>query len=174
MAKTRFVVAAILVIAPCFLTKAIADPYISDVDLGFLSDLDREYLDDSGHVLRYRVVAVDSGNLQSSLATLPDDVGIGEPATIVLQMFDDVSLIARVISRKGGRFKVAVHLAGATCDSESDSNDSNGSLEFSNLGHVVGRFWVCDQIYTIGPIRELTIPYHVVSMLDPENLPSID
>ena len=174
MEGTRFAVAAILIITAGILPKAIANPYISDAGSIWIPDSSREYLDDSGHVLRYRFVAIDSNMLHASLVGSAEYASAGDPATIELSIFDDVTLIARVIAHKGSRFKVFVSFSGSTCESDVDSDGSNGSLEFSKLGHVMGRFWVCDQIYTIGPTRDLVIPYHVVSMLDPDNLPSID
>ncbi len=174
MERTRFSVATILIITASIPPAAIADPYISDANSISISDSSREYLEDSGHVLRYRIVAVNSNMLQESLAELADNASAGDPATIELAMFDDVVLIASVVEQKGWRFKVFVSFTASTCESNLDDDGSNGSLEFSKIGHVTGRFWVCDQIYTIGPTRDLFIPFHVVSMLDPNNLPIID
>jgi hypothetical protein len=174
VARIRSAVAALLIIAACILPKALADPYLMDAGSIWISESSKEYLDDSGHVLRYRIVSVDSDRLQASLVGLAEDAGTGDMPTLELQLFDDVSLIVGVRSWTGWTFKVVVRLAGATCGSDLDRDGSNGSLNFSKQGHVVGRFWVCDQIYTIGPTNDLVIPYHVIRMLDPENLPSID
>jgi len=113
--------------------------------------------------------------LQSTLIGLAENENAGDPTTIELTMFDDVMLLARVVaSRDESRFKLFASISDTICESDTDSDGSNGGLEFSKKGHVTGRFWVCHQIYTIGPTRDLRTPYHVVSKLDPDNLPSID
>ena len=174
MEKARLVIAAILTLTTSIFSSAIADPYLSGTDSIEISESSREYLDGSGHVLRYRFVAIDSKLLQASLSDSAGGESAEGPATVELTMFDDVTLVVRVIAQKKVGFKVLVSPSDATCESDVDDDGSNGSLEFTRLGHVTARFWVCDQIYTIGTMRDLAIPYHVVSMLDPNNLPNID
>ena len=174
MGKRGLAVAAILLMTAIVAPKASANPYIYDAGSIAVTESRQEYLESSGYVLRYRFVAVDSELLLATLVSMSETGNTNSPATIELPMLDDVTLIASVVSYKNGRFKFFAKASGLTCESQVDGDGSNGSLEMTKLGHVTGRFWVCDHIYTIGPTPDLQLPYHIVSKLDPMNLPSID
>ena len=174
MGKHGLAVAAILLMTAIVAPNTSANPYIYDAGSIAVTESHQEYLESSGHVLRYRFVAVNSELLRATLASMANTGNTNSPATIELPMFDDITLIASVVSYKYGRIRFFVKVSGLKCETRLDGHGSNGSLEMGKLGHVTGRFWVCDQIYTIGPTPELQLPYHIVSKLDPMNLPSID
>ena len=167
-------IAAILLMTAIPVSNVVADPYIRDVSSIDAAETYQEYLESNNHALRYRLVEIKSELLQTTLVESAESESTSGPATIELRLFDDVLLIANVLSYKNGRFKFIVKSGDSNCNSRVDGEGSNGSLEMSKLGHVTSRFWVCDQIYTIGPTRDLRLPYHVVRQLDPKNLPSID
>jgi len=170
----RLKIAAILLMSAIPVSNLVADPFIRDVDSIEVAESYQEELDSFNHGLRYRLVEINSELLQTTLVESAGSESTNGPATIELRLFDDVLLIVDVLSYRNGRFRFFVKARDSNCSSRVDGEGSNGSLEMSQLGHVTGRFWVCDQIYTIGPTRNLRIPYHVVWQLDPENLPSID
>ena len=167
------IVAFVLVIAnPA--SSLVADPYIRDVAS---IEAEKNYQEESesyNHTLRDRLVEIDSELLQTTLNENAGSKSTNSPATIELQLFDDVLLIADVLSYRNSVFRFFVKAGDSNCNSRVDEEGSNGSLRFSKSGHVVGLFEVCDEIYTIGPTRDLQIPYHFVRQWDPNNLPSID
>jgi hypothetical protein len=170
----RFNIAAILLMTAILVSNVVADPYIRDVGSIDVAETYQEYLESNNHALRYRLVTIKSESLQATLVELAESGNTNRLATIELRLFDDVLLIANVLSYRYGRFNFFVKAGHSNCKSRVDGDGSNGSLEMTKLGHVTGRFWVCDQTYTIGPTRDLRLPYHVVWQLDPNNLPSID
>ena len=170
----RLNIVASLLMTAIPVSNLVADPYIRGADSIEAAESYQEELDSYNHGLRYRLVEINSELLQATLVRFSGSESTNGPATIELQLFDDVLLIADVLSYRNGRFRFIVKAGDSNCSSRVDGEGSNGSLEMSKLGHVTGRFWVCDQIYTIGPTRDLRIPYHVVWQLDPNNLPSID
>ena len=131
MEKARFAVAAILIMTACCIPDTGADPYVSDAGSIWIPESSLEFLDDSGHVLRYRFVAINSELLRASLIGSANDVGVGGPANIELTMFDDVTLIVQVVSYRGSLFKILASFSSSNCESDLDRDGSNGGLEFS-------------------------------------------
>jgi hypothetical protein len=174
MRISRLNIAAILLMTAIPVSNVVADSYIRDVGSIDVIETYQEYLESNNYALRYRLVAINSESLQKTLVELAESGSTSGPATIELPLFDDVLLIANVLSDRNGRIRFFAKTDDSICNSDLDTDGSNGSLEMSKLGHITGRFWICDQIYTIGPIPDLRLPYHVITQLDPMNLPSID
>ena len=170
----RLDLAAILLLTLMPVSNVAADPYIQDVDAIDVLKIYEEYLDSSDYALRSRLVAINSESLRGKLIGLAGSASTNDPAIIRLRLFDDVLLIANILTNKNGQMRFFAKTADSTCKPDKGTDGSNGSLEISELGHVTGRFWVCDQIYTIGPTPDLRLPFHIVQQLDPMNLPSID
>jgi hypothetical protein len=170
----RLNITAVLLMTAIPVSNVVADSFIRDMDSIDIAESYREHLDSSKHVLRYRFVSIESESLRKTLFGLAESGSTNGSATIELRLFDDVLLIANVLPPRYGRFKFFVRAADASCNSIVDGDGSNGSLEMSQLGHVTGRFWVCDKLYTIGPIADLRLPFHIIEQLDPNSLPSID
>lgn len=167
-------IVAILLITSIPVSTVLADPYIIKPVSIEIAETYQDYLSSNSYSLRHRLVEIKSELLQTTLVELAESESMNDPATIDLQLFDDVLLSLEVISRSRFGFGLFAAVADSNCKSQVDAGGSNGSLEMSDLGHVSGRFWVCNQVYTIGPTRDLRLPYHVVRQLDPDNLPSID
>lgn len=174
MCTRRLDLAAILLLTLMPVSNVAADPYIQDVDAIDVLKIYEEYLDSSEYALRSRLVTINTERLRDKLVGLAGSGRANDPAIIRLRLFDDVLLIANFLSNKNGQIRFFAKTADSTCKPDKGADGSNGSLEMSELGHVTGRFWVCDQVYTIGPTPDLRLPYHVVRQLDQMNLPSID
>ena len=157
-----------LLLITCVGHPANAEPFMVGVD-EFATE-QHEWL--SG-ALRYRFVTIDSVALKAALSDAARMKNNGSPNVIQLQLFDQLTLSALVLQyRQEYKAEFFAWTNDANCEMPVDESSSNGSMELSKLGHVTGRFWICDRVYGIGPTDSL--PYHVVSEWDPDKLPPID
>ena len=155
-------------------SSLVADPYIRDVASIEAAKNYREESESNNYSLRDRLVEIDSEFLQTTLRDNAGSNSTNSPTTIELQLFDDVLLIVDVLSYRNNAFRFFVKAGNSNCNRRVDEEGSNGILRFTELGHVVAKFEVCDEIYTIAPTRDLQIPYHFVRQWDQNNLPNID
>ena len=173
MRKDGYLAVLILLMIAIPDRSVVADSFVRDANSIKVTDGDKDFLE-SGHVLRYRIVSVDSWSLRTTLFEAAESANANDLEPIELQLFDDVTIVVAVLPIDGYSTYFFVSAIDSICESAVNRERSNGSLEMTMLGHVTGRFWVCDQIYTIGPMSDLQLPYHIIVQLDPKNLPPYD
>lgn len=133
----RLNIVAIVLMTAIPVSNLVADPYVRNVASIEATETYQEELDSYNHALRYRLVEINSKLLHTTLNEIAGSESTSSPATIELQLFDDVLLIADVLSYRNGRFRFIVKTGDSNCTSRVDEEGSNGSLEMSKLGHVI-------------------------------------